>query len=169
MSIQLSGVAHRYGRGAAILQDVNLEIGPGETVAIVGPSGSGKTTLISILGGLLRATEGDRRLDGRIATANVTVDMAWIFQGINLIAHRTALDNVRIGLLRSGMDAPMIDAAARRALDRVGLAQRADYRARALSGGEAQRVGVARALAGTPASSSPMSLPGTLTKRHHER
>lgn len=152
MSLVLSGVGHRYGDRPAVLTDVSLEVEPDETVAIVGPSGSGKTTLLSIIGGLLRPTAGEVTLDG------VRVDreplppgsFGWVFQTINLFPRRTALDNVAIGLYAVGHLPATTLAPSQEMLKAVGLAELADPPAMKLSGGEAQRVGVARALVGRP-------------------
>jgi lipoprotein-releasing system ATP-binding protein len=150
--LNLKGVSHRYGNGPAVLRDIDLEVGPDETVAIVGPSGSGKTTLLSILGGLLRPTEGEVTLDGLLVGRQGLPpgSLSWVFQTINLLGRRTALENVAIGLYAVGYGRAEAGGAATAMLGVVGLAELAQQPAMRLSGGEAQRAGIARALVGGP-------------------
>ncbi|GIW19928.1 MAG: ABC transporter ATP-binding protein [Chloroflexota bacterium] len=152
MSLRVSGVAHRYGNGPIVLVDVDLEVEADDTLAIVGPSGSGKTTLLSIMGGLLQPTEGEVVLDGFVVGREElpSGSLSWIFQTINLLGRRTALDNVALGLLALGYSVDEARERARTMLETVGLRGLEDRPAMTLSGGEAQRVGVARALVGRP-------------------
>lgn len=152
MSLRVSRVAQRYGNGPMVLVDVDLEVEADDTLAIVGPSGSGKTTLLSIMGGLLRPTEGEVVLDGFVVGRDElpSGSLSWVFQTINLLGRRTALDNVALGLLALGWSLDEARERARTALEAVGLRGMEDRPAMTLSGGEAQRVGVARALAGQP-------------------
>lgn len=152
MSLEARGVGHQYRTGRPVLADVNLRIGSGDTVAFVGPSGSGKTTLISILGGLLRPTDGEVVLDGAPVSHRgfPPATVAWVFQTANLFGHRTAMDNVAIGAYGRGSPPQEAAATAERVLADVGLKGFAARRANTLSGGEAQRVGIARALASQP-------------------
>jgi putative ABC transport system ATP-binding protein/lipoprotein-releasing system ATP-binding protein len=145
-------VSHRYGRNLVVLEDIDLQVGPSETIAIVAPSGSGKTTLLSILGGLLAPSGGSVLLDGQpLASRGLPVGtLAWVFQTINLFSRRTAGDNVAIGALALGLDNHTARRDADYALARVDLGGFGHRRANTLSGGEAQRVGIARALAGRP-------------------
>jgi len=136
----------RYPRAARqVLAGADLTVDEGETVAIIGPSGSGKSTLLSVLGGLVRPTGGEVRVEG---TDDGPRDVsAWVLQTVNVLPERSVLDNVTLGGLAQGLtrvDAE-IDAAAR--LDAVGLGARLADPVRVLSGGEVQRVVIARALA----------------------
>jgi putative ABC transport system ATP-binding protein len=143
-----------------ILDDINLTIEPGETVAIVGASGSGKSTLLGLLAGLDVPTRGTVRLfgqdlfaideDGR---ARVRAErIGFVFQSFQLLPHLTALENVMLPLELSGRapdgQAPLD--AARALLERVGLAERLSHYPKYLSGGEQQRVALARAFVGRP-------------------
>ncbi|WP_395647893.1 ABC transporter ATP-binding protein [Terricaulis sp.] len=146
-----------YGDGAAAvraLNDVTLEIAEGELLILLGPSGSGKSTLLNILGGLDRATSGvamfrDRELtslDDVSLTRYRRADVGFIFQFYNLIPSLTARENV--DLVGEIADDPL---SAHEALDLVGLGDRLDHFPAQLSGGEQQRVAVARAIAKRPA------------------
>ncbi|MBN2561661.1 MAG: ATP-binding cassette domain-containing protein [Phycisphaerae bacterium] len=153
---RLKGVSKSFGRGTAMvraLQDVDIEIHAGELTLIEGPSGSGKTTLLHILGLLQRPDEGEIRIDGRRMDGlpesrlpdERADNVALIFQGYNLLDALTAGDNVAVaGLLTAGSRrvTPVMEC-----LDRFGLAQRARDRPGELSGGEKQRIAIARALA----------------------
>src|SRR3954447_12921045 len=159
-AIALSGVNLALGRGAArvhILKDINLHIGRGEAIGLVGPSGSGKTTLLMVLAGLERADTGSiavagsdlRALDedalARFRGRNVGI----VFQSFHLIPTMTALENVAVPLELAGA----ADAAdrAKTELAKVGLAERLHHYPAQLSGGEQQRVALARSLAPNPA------------------
>jgi ABC-type lipoprotein export system ATPase subunit len=148
-----------HGRGEAqvrALQDVELEIGPGEALALWGQSGSGKTTLLHVLGGLLRPTSGDVRWrDQQLSTLDTAAraairarGIAYVFQGINLLPHFTAFENVAFALRASRPEAD--GERASELLGLVGLAAKLDALPSELSGGEAQRVAIARALAQEP-------------------
>ena len=139
-----------------ILRGVNLEVAPGETVAIVGASGSGKTTLLSLLAGLDSPTAGEIHLagaridaldeDARAARRAGTV--GFVFQSFQLLAGFTALENVMLPAELAGLDDAR--SRAREALARVGLGERLNHYPHQLSGGEQQRVAIARAFAGDP-------------------
>jgi ABC-type lipoprotein export system ATPase subunit len=118
---------------------------PGEAVALMGPSGSGKTTLLSILGGLLRPSSGSVRVDG--TGTPVLEVVSWVHQSSPALGRRTALDNVVLGFLATGRRRAASREPAEELLGLVGLDHRADARAGTLSGGEVQRLGIARALA----------------------
>jgi len=152
VSLAMTGVGHHYGDGPAVLSGIDLEVGAGETVAIVGPSGSGKTTLLSILGGLLRPSEGSVSLDGEpVGTRPLPPGaVSWIFQTINLLGKRSALANVVVGQLAIGKPHPEAISAAIPMLRAVGLDGMENQLAMQLSGGQAQRAGIARALVGNP-------------------
>jgi putative ABC transport system ATP-binding protein len=151
-----------YGSGAArvrAVDDVNLEIAAGESVAIVGPSGCGKSTLLYLLGGLERATGGTLRLAGRQLERLPESELArlrrralgFVFQAFHLVDELTALENVELPLLLAGTTPHAARVRALELLTRVGLADRVGHLPSALSGGQRQRVAIARALANEPA------------------
>ena len=153
----LSGVAKVFQRGPTMvraLDEVDLEIDAGAFVAIEGPSGSGKTTLLQILGALDRPSAGAVTFDGRdlvrqpdSALAELRLrSFGFVFQQFNLIPTLTALENVEAKLAPVGGTR----ARARELLAEVGLAERADHLPAHMSGGEQQRVGIARALSVEP-------------------
>ena len=156
------GVAKVYRTGAetvTALKDVDLDVERGQFVSVMGPSGSGKTTLLNCLSGLDDIDAGTVTIDGAditrmsdsARTKHRAGSMGFIFQAFNLIPVFTAEENVELPLLLAGADARAARQAARATLDRVGLGQRLGHRPTELSGGEQQRVAVARALAGRPA------------------
>ena len=145
--------------GCAPLLDVSLRLAAGESVAIVGPSGSGKTTLLQVLGGLLPPTSGRVRLEGRDVTELDEEQRArlrnekigFIFQRHHLLPQCSVLENVLVPTLVAQPRAPAAAVErASRLLEQVGLAGRRDHRPAQLSGGESQRVAVARALINEP-------------------
>jgi putative ABC transport system ATP-binding protein len=140
------------------LSNIDLEIQKGEYIAVAGPSGCGKSTLLSILGLLDSPTEGKYWLDGK-PVANLSenertrirnCEVGFIFQAFNLIGDLTVQENVALPLTYRGMLAKEREQRVRRSLERVGLAHRMKHYPAQLSGGEQQRVAVARALAGEP-------------------
>jgi putative ABC transport system ATP-binding protein len=160
--IQVSGVTKVYSMGANqvfALRGVDLTVQPGELIAVMGSSGSGKSTLMNILGALDVPTEGTYDLDGiRVngMSKNQLADLrnqklGFVFQGFNLLARTSALDNVELPLLydRSGKKRDT-RALAAEALRRVGLGDRMDHHPSELSGGQQQRVAIARALVTQP-------------------
>lgn len=143
-----------------ILKDVEMKMNAGEVVAVVGPSGSGKTSLLMVLGGLERATDGKIMVAGRDITALNEDELAIfrrknlgiLFQNFHLIPSMTALENVSLALeiAETGKPVSEIRAAAEAALKEVGLEDRLTHLPSALSGGEQQRVGLARAMVTSP-------------------
>lgn len=157
--LKVSNLTRRYKSGnqtLTVLDDVNLEVPAGTSCAIVGPSGSGKTTLLGLCAGLDRASSGSVVLNG-ITLDDLSEDeraevrnknVGFVFQQFNLMPSLTALENVMIPLeLRK---APKPRAAAREWLEKVGLGDRTHHYPSQLSGGEQQRVSIARAFANSP-------------------
>ena len=140
------------------LQDIHIEIAPGEYVAIEGPSGCGKTTLLSILGLLDTPSDGEYILANE-SVANLTASerarirnrqIGFIFQAFNLIGDLTVYENVELPLTYRGMSAAERKQRVTDALERVGMSHRMKHYPAQLSGGQQQRVAVARAVAGDP-------------------
>jgi putative ABC transport system ATP-binding protein len=142
----------------AALADVTITVGEGRFVAVVGASGSGKSTLLNLLGGLDTPTAGTIEVDGALISSMDREALAryrrhgagMIFQSFNLVPARTALENVELPLVFAGVERMERRRRAAELLDKVGLSARASHRPSELSGGEQQRVAVARALANGP-------------------
>jgi putative ABC transport system ATP-binding protein len=160
-ALEAEGVTKIYQEGAfevPAVQDVTLTARAGEVVAILGPSGSGKTTLLSMLGCMLRPTAGTVTIHGECVSDLDETQLPWvrrryvgfIFQSFNLFAALSASENVEVVLQLKGFERRTRRNEARRLLDLVGLGKRADFLPRDMSGGERQRVSIARALAGDP-------------------
>lgn len=159
--ISLRQVTRIYGEGQAevrALAGINLDIHQGEFVAVMGPSGSGKSTAMNILGCLDRPTSGSYHFQGVDITSLDNTGSAlfrrnylgFVFQGFNLLARTTALENVELPLTYRGMHRNQREELAHRALELVGLEGRADHVPSALSGGQQQRVAIARAIVSNP-------------------
>ncbi|MFC1909552.1 ABC transporter ATP-binding protein [Chloroflexota bacterium] len=156
--IKLQDITKVYPMGnreLTVLNGVNLHVEPGEMVAIMGPSGSGKSTVLNLVGCLDIPTSGDYFLDGREVSRLNSGELAqvrsqkigFVFQSFNLLPRLTALANVELGLRYAGGGD---SSQAMEALEKVGLSDRAHHRPTELSGGEQQRVAVARALVKYP-------------------
>ena len=160
--LRLRGVTRRYGQGEAevqALRGIDLDVRAGEFVAVMGPSGSGKSTAMNILGCLDVPTDGRYEFQG-VAVGRLSREqrallrrhfLGFVFQGFNLLPRTTALENVELPLVYRGEPTARRHAAARAALDQVGLAGREDHTPAELSGGQQQRVAIARAIVTRPA------------------
>jgi putative ABC transport system ATP-binding protein len=157
--LELHGVSKVYGQGATevhALRGVELSVGSGEMVAVMGPSGSGKSTLLTIAGSLEDPTDGQVLVGGRALSGMSRGDKArlrrrtvgYVFQDFNLLPGLTAAENVALPLELDGTGAKAARAAGLRALDGLGLRERASNYPDQLSGGERQRVAIARAVVG---------------------
>lgn len=138
-----------YARGRTVLADVCLDLAPGQTLAVVGPSGCGKTTLLYALSGLTRPASGRVLLAGR-PVERPCRDISIILQDYGLLPWRTVLQNVALGLKIQGLSRSEREERARAQLADVGITGRDDAFPGALSGGEQQRVGIARAFVSSP-------------------
>ena len=159
--LRARGLRKEFGRGDVLVRavdEVDLEVAPAETVAIMGPSGCGKSTLLHLLGGLERPTGGELLLAGSrldklgergLARLRRTA-VGFVFQAFHLIDELTARENVELPALLAGRSPRDARRRALELLERVGLADRATFLPAALSGGQRQRVAVARALSNDP-------------------
>ena len=159
--IELEGITKTFGTGAAAFQalkGVDLSIARGDFVAVMGPSGSGKSTTMNILGCLDTPTSGTFRFRG-VEVPSLSRDqrsmlrrryLGFVFQGFNLLARTSALENVELPLLYRGETKKARREAAERSLDKVGLLPWASHTPAELSGGQQQRVAIARALVTDP-------------------
>ena len=140
------------------LRGVTVRIQPGEFVCVMGPSGSGKSTLLHLVGGLERPTKGEITLDGQALSGLTESQLSlmrhrlvgFIFQSYNLIPLLNAIENVELPLMFEPIDSGAVRQRSGQLLERVGLGARLDHTPAKLSGGEQQRVAVARALIGEP-------------------
>lgn len=163
------------GRSVAILDDINLEVLPNEFLAVVGPSGSGKSTLLGLMAGLDQPSSGSIVIDG-ISLSDLSEDqlatlrrekIGMVFQSFHLIPTMSALENVQIPLELQGVNDA--EAEARTLMSAVGLENRCHHYPVQLSGGEQQRVAVARAYAGSPALLLADEPTGNLDSKNGER
>ena len=159
--IEISNVTKHYKTGDTVtkaLDGVSLEINEGEFVAIIGPSGSGKSTLMHIMGLLDSPTSGEYRIDGRDMHTRKDKELAklrrtligFIFQTFNLLPRLSVLQNVMLPMAYAGVRGRQRKIQALTLLDKVGLTNRANHKTNQISGGQTQRVAVARALANSP-------------------
>ncbi|HYO76323.1 MAG TPA: ABC transporter ATP-binding protein [Thermoanaerobaculia bacterium] len=159
--IRMDAIRKVYDTGKVkveALKGIDLDIHPGEFVAIVGPSGSGKSTLMNLLGCLDTPSDGTYEIGGD-NVAGVTRDqlaeirnrrVGFVFQSFNLLPHLSALENVELPMLFGGIAPKERRRRASELLDKVGLGERVDHKPTELSGGQMQRVAIARALAMNP-------------------
>jgi ABC-type lipoprotein export system ATPase subunit/cell division protein FtsX len=160
-SIQSNHLCRQYHLGSTevnALKNIDLEIDQGDFIALVGPSGSGKSTLLNLLGGLDRPTSGEICIldlplhcaSEEELTAHRRHNVGFVFQTFNLLPTLTALENVALPLMLSGVSLDEREERARELLSRVGLEHRLDHRPTEMSGGEQQRAAIARALVNNP-------------------
>lgn len=156
--IKLEGITKSFG-SLQVLKGIDLEINKGEIVSIVGPSGAGKTTLLQIMGTLDEPDKGSVEIDGTVVSrmkekelsAFRNKNIGFVFQFHQLLPEFTALENVMIPAFIAGTASREANERAMKVLDFMGLADRASHKPNELSGGEKQRVAVARALINDPA------------------
>ena len=160
--LRLKNIRKTYVVGPAaveVLRGVDLDVDRGDLVSIMGASGSGKSTLMNIIGLLDTPSSGSYSLDGREVAAMTdsrrstirNASIGFVFQSFHLLPRLTAMENVRLPLLYRGTGGAEADRRARRALERVGMGDRAGHKPNELSGGQQQRAAIARALVGEPA------------------
>jgi ABC-type lipoprotein export system ATPase subunit len=159
--VRACGLRKHYGRGEGLVRavdGVDLDVAPGETVAVMGPSGCGKSTLLHLLGGLDRPSGGEVSLNGRridnigekaLARMRRTA-VGFVFQAFHLMEELTAVENVELSILLAGSSPRAARRRAEELLEQVGLTDRARFLPSALSGGQRQRVAIARALSNEP-------------------
>ena len=154
--VRIDHVSKYYGDFKA-LDDVSLDIHPGQVVAVIGASGSGKSTLCRPINRLETIQKGSIEIDGELLPeegrdlTRLRAEVGMVFQSFNLFPHRTVLDNITLAPIKvRGISRSEAEATARSLLERVGLADQADKRPPQLSGGQQQRVAIARALAMDP-------------------
>jgi len=159
--LRARGLRKDYGRGGGLVRavdEIDLDVAAGETVAVMGPSGCGKSTLLHLLGGLDRPTAGEIWLAGQSvgrlterALARLRRDaVGFVFQAFHLMGELTAVENVELPALLAGRSPRAARRRAEELLERVGLSDRAGFLPSALSGGQRQRVAIARALVADP-------------------
>jgi len=159
--LRARGLRKDYGKGEGLVRavdEVDLDVATGETLAVMGPSGCGKSTLLHLLGGLDRPSAGelwlnDRRIDRLSERALAGLrrqEIGFVFQAFHLMDELTARENIELPALLAGRSPREARRRALALLDRVGLADRADHLPSALSGGQRQRVAIARALVNDP-------------------
>ncbi|MEN9645650.1 MAG: hypothetical protein RL238_2319 [Actinomycetota bacterium] len=150
-SVELQGVTKRFGSMVAV-DNLNLEVRPGEFLSLLGPSGCGKTTTLRMLAGFEQPDEGFIRISGQYVQGIPPYkrDVNTVFQAYALFPHMTVAENVAYGLRQKGVNKTQIAARVAEALDMVKMSKLADRKPRQMSGGQQQRVAVARALVNRP-------------------
>ncbi len=159
--IEIAGLYKDYDTPAGVfpvLKDVNLTIEEGDYVAIMGPSGSGKSTFMNILGCLDRPTKGEYKLDNQSVKSLSGNELAklrnktigFVFQGFNLLARSSLLDNVSLPLVYASDSKSLRDEKSKKLLEKVGLGKYLNSKPNQISGGQQQRVAIARALVNQP-------------------
>ncbi len=159
--IEIQGLYKDYNTPAGVfpvLKDVNLSIDEGDYVAIMGPSGSGKSTFMNILGCLDRPTKGEYKLDNQSVKSLSGNELAklrnktigFVFQGFNLLARSSLLDNVSLPLVYASDSKSLRDEKSKKLLEKVGLGKYLNSKPNQISGGQQQRVAIARALVNQP-------------------
>lgn len=159
--ISIKNLDHYFGQGnlrRQVLNNINLEIMPGEVSIMTGPSGSGKTTLLTLVGGLRTVNEGSFKFLGQemknaseAHRTNIRRHIGYVFQHYNLLPFLTAEQNVRVSLdINSGVSALHLKERSEKILEAVNLREFCDYYPNQLSGGQKQRVSIARALVSQP-------------------
>jgi NitT/TauT family transport system ATP-binding protein len=148
--VSVAGLTKRFSNGVTVLDNVSLDVAPGDFVSLIGPSGCGKSTLLKLVSGLSSISGGDITVDG-MKPDNARELMSFIFQDATLLPWRTVVGNIELGLeLEGAMTAPQRRSKAVELLKLVGLSDVANHYPRQLSGGMKMRVSIARALATRP-------------------
>ncbi len=156
MSLEVEGLSYAYpGTTRQIFSDFSMSLAQASSAAVVGPSGVGKSTLLALVGGLLRPDAGTVRVAGvPISTSrwrrHSSSRVGWVHQNLRSLSSRTAVDNVGVAVLAQGERRSRAEAVAVESLAAVGLAEFADRKAEQMSGGQLQRVCIARAIASRP-------------------
>ncbi|NQS84766.1 amino acid ABC transporter ATP-binding protein [Pantoea allii] len=154
-AITLSRISKSFG-ATQVLKEISLDVSPGEVLVLIGASGSGKSTVLRIMSGLEKADDGEIWVNGvplhdQKRNRDICGQVGMVFQQFNLFPHKTALGNVTLALIKAQkLSTTEANARGMAALERVGLADRADHYPSQLSGGQQQRVAIARALAVQP-------------------
>ena len=159
--MQVDHISRRFGSGSTevvAVKDISLHVAPGEVILIMGPSGSGKTTLLSMLGGLLKPSAGCIRIgDDELTKLNESrlpqvrlKRIGFIFQDFNLLSALSAMDNVAMVGQLNGLSRRAARQRARELMEQLGLGHRLNFLPEKLSGGEKQRIAIARALVNRP-------------------
>jgi len=157
MSVRLSDVSYSYAPDSpAVLRNVSMDVSDGESVAVMGPSGSGKSTLLGVMGLLLTPTSGSVAFNGRTVSGSRSrsmhraIEVGWVFQSSNVIATRSVRDNVALPLFARSVRRRETERVVEEALGVMGLSGYGSRKGKSVSGGELQRVCIARAIVTGP-------------------